>query len=191
MKHLIVGLGNPGDTYTHTRHNIGFRVLDAVAQHENVAFSYEKKHGALVAQLPAAFFVQPQTFMNNSGQAVRSLAEYYNIPPSHIVVVFDDKDIPFGVIRVRSTGSSGGHNGVQSIIQHLGTQDFTRIRIGVQNQYMEGKDTAQFVLDPFSSDEETMLPKILEKSSQLLEQLLSGEAPLSHQDITVDIEQAD
>src|SRR3989339_928868 len=163
---LLVGLGNPGKEYEKTRHNMGGRVLDAL----KLDFHLEKKFQAEIyvktgrdlSPTDKPFILcKPQTFMNNSGMAVRAVADYYKISPSDIIVIHDDKDLPLGTIRLRKKGSSGGHNGVQSIIDHLGTSSFTRLKIGVANELTEKNDTTQFVLDKFSKAEEKLLPKII------------------------------
>src|SRR3989339_690738 len=176
---LIVGLGNPGTEYTKARHNIGWRVLDAL----NLDFHAEKKFQAEVAKQNDVLWCKSHTFMNNSGIAVRALAEYYHIPTTNILVIHDDKDIPFGLIRVRSNGSSGGHNGVQSIIQHLGTQEFGRIRIGVLND-SPIHDTADFVLNRFSKEEEVQIAKIISTTKHILENSIIQNT-LAHTDYSI------
>lgn len=131
---LIVGLGNPGDRYRYTRHNVGFWVVDELAKRSAATW----KGGRFKSELAEARFngesvllVKPQTFMNASGEAVRPLADYYKVPPSCILAVYDDMNLGAGVIRLRARGSAGGHNGMKSLIQHLGTEDFPRLRVGI------------------------------------------------------------
>lgn len=176
---LVVGLGNPGEKYDHTRHNVGFRVLDAL----DVDFSFEKKFNAEVARDGDVLFVKPQTFMNNSGEAVRALADYYKIDAADVTVVYDDKDMPFGTVRLRSSGSAGGHNGVRSLIQHLGTTAFARVRIGVAAD-SPIEDTADFVLARFTAEEESALPKVVDTSIVSIRHVLAdGIDDTTHRDL--------
>lgn len=138
---LIVGLGNPGDQYEETRHNIGFMILDKLARElvqPAASWSRDAKHKALIAKAGDIILAKPQTFMNASGEAVSALAEYYHIKPVDVWVIHDDIDIPLGKIRIREKGASGGHNGVDSIIRSLKTDLFVRFRMGVGR----GKDVA-------------------------------------------------
>ncbi|MEP0761778.1 MAG: aminoacyl-tRNA hydrolase, partial [Chloroflexota bacterium] len=132
---LVVGLGNPGREYTNTRHNIGFRCVDALAARHNLAFEDKKKSKAKIAlgsiQGQRVLLAKPQTYMNLSGSAVQGLAAFYQIPPAQMMVIFDDLDLPVGTLRIRPKGGSGGHKGVTDIIQRLGTQGFSRIRVGI------------------------------------------------------------
>jgi PTH1 family peptidyl-tRNA hydrolase len=152
---LIVGLGNPGRKYTKTRHNIGSRIIDALKKE----ISDEK-----------VILFKPDTFMNNSGKAVREEINYYKIPVENLIVIHDDIDLSFGIIRVSKNVSSAGHKGVQSIIDELGTQDFTRVRIGIKPDYKV--DTEKFVLEKFPKQEEKQLKEIIKKAVSELKQLL-------------------
>lgn len=152
--YLIVGLGNPGKKYEKTRHNIGFRVIDKLesldqAQDENVCL------------------LKPDNYMNNSGKVIQEYLSYYKIPTSNLIVIHDDIDLIFGDIRISKDSSSAGHKGVQSIIDELKTQDFTRIRIGI-NQQNRKQETEKFVLENFTADEEEKLPKIIKKAIGLI-----------------------
>jgi len=151
---LIVGLGNPGKKYAKTRHNIGFRVIDELEK------SFD------TAQDKNLIFLKPDTFMNNSGRAVRSLTTKYKIQTTNVIVVHDDIDLPFGKIRVSKNSSSAGHKGVQSIIDALGTKDFTRVRIGIKP--LHEIDTTKFVLKNFTKTEEKQLPEIIKKAVGLI-----------------------
>ncbi|MDP0490140.1 MAG: aminoacyl-tRNA hydrolase [Verrucomicrobiota bacterium JB023] len=128
---LIVGLGNPGKEYEGTRHNIGFEVLDALADEAGVRFELEKKWEGELAKVDGLPLLKPMTFMNLSGRSVASLARFYRWKPEEILVVYDDVALPLGRLRFREGGSDGGHNGIKSLIAHLGTRDFPRLRIGV------------------------------------------------------------
>ena len=180
---MVVGLGNPGPEYTRTRHNIGFLTLDELA----TDFRFEKKFKAEISTGPGYIYLKPMTFMNLSGEAVRACADYYKISPEHIIVVYDDKDISFGTIRLRSGGSSAGHNGVQSIINHLGTPDFPRIRIDIQqpDQRMHGT-AADFVLSRFSKEEELVLNDITAEAAGAIAYVIdNGMTPTQHNDLHV------
>lgn len=152
---LIVGLGNIGKQYENTRHNMGFWVADELARRHNLIFGKAERKavcadGMIVGK--RVIIAKPQTYMNLSGEAVRSLADFYKIPNNQIIVVHDDIDLTLGTIRIRATGSAGGQNGVKSIIQHLGTQEFARVRCGIGRP--PGKlDPSVYVLQPFSGDD--------------------------------------
>lgn len=181
---LIVGLGNPGKEYERTRHNIGWRVVDELARTRGVNFEYKKKFDAEIAKDGDVILCKPQTFMNNSGQAVAAIVNYFSVTPKECIVVYDDKDIPFGTIRLRASGSSGGHNGVQSVIQHLGAVDFPRMRIGVANEQMEQQDTADFVLQRFSAEEEKKLTDLIQLASETVNStIIKGFSAADHGDI--------
>jgi PTH1 family peptidyl-tRNA hydrolase len=158
MKNLIVGLGNPGKKYIKTRHNIGFRVVDEL----------EKSLDATRDE--NLIFLKPDTFMNDSGKVVKEYLTYEKIPASNLIVIHDDIDLPFGEIRVSKNSSSAGHKGVQSIIDELKTQDFTRIRIGIKPQHEF--DTIDFVLKNFTKDEEKALKDIIKKALDEVSALL-------------------
>ena len=153
--YIIAGLGNPGGKYENTRHNVGFEVIDILADRMGICVD-EKKHRALcgkgVLEGEKVVLVKPQTFMNLSGESVRSAADYYKVEADHIIVVFDDISLEPGMLRVRGKGSAGGHNGIKSIIASLGSQDFPRVRIGVGAK-PERMDLADYVLGHFSKEE--------------------------------------
>ena len=163
---LIVGLGNPGKQYEQTRHNVGFMVVDQLI--ESNAWKVDHKQRAAVCKRGDTIFMKPLTYMNNSGEAVRSVMHYYHISVADVLVVFDDKDLPFGTIRFRSKGSSGGHNGIKSIIQYLASEDFARFKVGIApadpNQLLG--DTADYVLGRFSKPEQNDLRQIINNTCQ-------------------------
>ncbi len=132
---MLVGLGNPGSKYKRTRHNIGFRFLDVFAKSEGLSFGSAPRFTSEVATFNVdgekVLLVKPQTFMNNSGEAVAPLAKYYDIEPSDITVVYDDLDLPSGKLRIKSGGGHGGHNGLRSLNRHLPNADYTRVKIGI------------------------------------------------------------
>jgi peptidyl-tRNA hydrolase, PTH1 family len=128
---LIAGLGNPGREYAGTRHNVGFAILDRMASSAGVSFRHEKKWRADVAALGDVWLCKPQTYMNLSGESVSSLGHFYKIEPSQVLVVLDDMALPLGRLRLRESGSAGGHNGLQSVLDHLGTLAVPRLRVGI------------------------------------------------------------
>lgn len=175
---IIVGLGNPGKEYNLTRHNIGFESIDHFAKINNFPeFSLNKKFKAYVTEnligSTKVILVKPETYMNLSGEAVQAASHFYKVETSNIVAVYDEISIPFGQIRTRVGGQSAGHNGVKSLIEHLG-QDFGRIRIGIKNEYSDDTDTSKFVLAKFSKDEQKILPEINNEVANILTELIYG-----------------
>jgi PTH1 family peptidyl-tRNA hydrolase len=156
---IIIGLGNPGEKYTNTRHNVGFAILEEFKNRENFpTFEFNKKFNAEISTREEIALIKPQTFMNLSGEAVRDFLAFYKLSPTDILIIHDDKDISLGEYRLAADSSSAGHNGVQNIIENLGTQKFKRIRIGVG---VETDLPAEvFVLQKFSEEEETEIEKI-------------------------------
>ena len=157
---LIVGLGNPGKEYEHTRHNAGFDVIDALAEKYNISVT-EKKHKALcgkgVIEGVKVILAKPQTFMNLSGESVSELIQYYKLDPEEeMIVIFDDISLAPGNIRIRKKGSAGGHNGIKNIIAQTGTQNFMRIKVGV-GEKPKGWDLADHVLGHFSKEDRAKL----------------------------------
>ena len=157
--YIVAGLGNPGGKYENTRHNVGFHVVDTLADRMGVRVD-EKKHFALCGKGILAgqrvVLLKPQTYMNNSGQSLRAAADFYKVAPEEIIVISDDIDLEQGQLRIRLKGSAGGHNGLKSIIQHLGSQDFPRVRVGIGGK-PEGWDLADYVLGQLKgNDAETM-----------------------------------
>lgn len=163
---LVAGLGNPGRQYQANRHNIGFMVLDTLAERLGVNFG-RMESKALIAKADHVgnhlILAKPQTYMNLSGQAVSSLIRFYKIPLEKLIVVYDDVDLPFGVLRLRPAGGSAGHRGMNSIIEQLGTQDFPRLRVGIDRP--PGRmDAADYVLQDFSRAEAEELPVIRQQA---------------------------
>ena len=156
---LIVGLGNPGKKYQDTRHNIGFMCLDNYAKQNKVKFKKETKFKGESLKLGNLVLLKPHTFMNLSGQSVRAIMDYYNIDIDDVLIIFVDLALPAGKIRLREKGSSGGHNGIKSIISHVGTDVFRRLRIGIDsNPLIETKD---FVLSKFSKEEKKLIDETI------------------------------
>ena len=166
---MIVGLGNPGKEYENTRHNVGFRTTDLLAGVLKTKID-RLKCKALTRMVTVdgkkVLLVQPQTFMNLSGAAVGALASYYKVKPERILVIFDDISLPVGRIRVRKDGSAGGHNGIKSIIQSLGSDQFPRVKVGVGAKPHPDYDLADWVLSRFSAQEEKALAPSLENAAK-------------------------
>ena len=165
---LIVGLGNPGKDYAHTRHNAGFRALDHLAGKLGCKVDkgkFQGLYGQVTYEGKKLFLLKPQTYMNLSGRSVLQLSAYYNIPPQRIIVLFDDISLTPGRLRIRADGSAGGHNGIKSIIAELGSQDFPRVKIGVGGKANPEQDLADHVLSGFSSLEEKALVSALERAA--------------------------
>ena len=159
--YLIVGLGNPGSKYAHTRHNVGFDVLDALSRKLGVSISRERDNaltGECFVGGQKVILAMPQTYMNLSGEAVLPLANYYKIPPENLLVVYDDIDLPQGHIRIRKNGSAGTHNGMRSIIGLLGYDNFPRLRVGV-GQRREGYELVDWVLGHYIGEEQEIMDK--------------------------------
>ena len=165
---LIVGLGNPGKEYAHTRHNCGFRALDILAEKLGCRVDkgkFQGLYGQCNWQGRKLLLLKPQTFMNLSGRSVLQLSAYYNVPPQRIIVLFDDISLEPGRLRIRADGSAGGHNGIKSIISELGSQDFPRVKIGVGGKPHPDADLADWVLSGFTAQEEKALSTALERSA--------------------------
>ena len=173
--YLIAGLGNPGRRYRASRHNIGFLVVDAFAERKGESFS-RLQNQALIATVrhPVGKIIlaKPQTMMNNSGCAVASLVRYYRIPLEQVLVVFDDLDLPTGKLRLRPHGGAGGHRGMHSIIELLGSDDFPRLRLGI-GRPPGVMDPADYVLQRFSREEETFLPVRIKDAVDAIELFLT------------------
>lgn len=166
---LIVGLGNPGQEYVRTRHNVGFRALELLAQQLNCKvekLKFQGLYGQISYNGSKLFLLKPQTFMNLSGRSVLQLSAYFQIPPQRIIVLFDDISLAPGRLRIRAEGSAGGHNGIKSIIQELGSQEFPRVKIGVGSKPTPEYDLADWVLSTFSASEEKALAISLENAAK-------------------------
>jgi len=175
-RYLIVGLGNPGREYEKTRHNIGFRVVDALAATHRLTFD-KKQARALCAEGEIVgkrvLLVKPMTFMNLSGESVGSLVTFYKLPIENLLTVSDDMDVPLGTLRLRASGSAGGQNGLKSIIAHVGTQDFARLRFGLSRP--PGRmDPAAYVLQDFSKGETDLLHETMNRALKAIETWLTS-----------------
>jgi peptidyl-tRNA hydrolase, PTH1 family len=169
----IVGLGNPGSSYQHTRHNVGFDVLDELARRWDVRFkTWKSLADVAVARAEDALLAKPQTFMNASGEAVQRIVAFHKLVPSDVLVVVDEVQLPLGRIRLRSSGSDGGHNGLKSVIQHVG-REFPRLRVGV------GRgdplwNLADHVLSRFDADERPVVGRSIARAADAIEVFLTG-----------------
>lgn len=168
-EYLIAGLGNPGPKYEYTRHNAGFLCIDLLAQQLGVKID-RIKFKSIVADTTIdgrrCLLMKPQTFMNNSGEAVRDAANFYKIPPEHVIILFDDISLPPGKLRIRRKGSDGGHNGIKSIIYLLNSDQFPRVKLGVGSKPHPDYDLADWVLSPFQKDELPRMKEAMEKACE-------------------------
>lgn len=183
MTYLIVGLGNPGKQYQNTRHNIGFAAAEhwllhtAISDGNHSDFIFVKKYSALIAKKRITtnkniIIAKPQTFMNNSGQAVAAISRFYKIRSKNIIVLHDELDLPFSTVRVSFNRSAAGHKGIQSIIEDLKSKRFIRVRIGIGNKSRNTKKADVFVLENFSKQEKARLPEILIKTTNAIDTIL-------------------
>ena len=164
---IIVGLGNPGSEYERTRHNTGFMVVDRLASKHNIEIKKEKSKalfGTGEINGEKVMIVKPQTFMNLSGESIRPLADYYKVDPEDILIVYDDISLAPGQLRIRAKGSAGGHNGIKSIIAHLGTQEFPRVKVGV-GEKPSRMDLADYVLGHFSKEERATMDDAVKEAA--------------------------
>jgi PTH1 family peptidyl-tRNA hydrolase len=170
---LVVGLGNPGSRYASTRHNVGFMVVDRLAQRWRATIT-KKQCGALIGGTEfdgeRVWLAKPQTFMNLSGEAVSCLLHFYRLTPADLMVIYDERDLPVGKVRLRERGSAGGHRGVASIIQMLGTNEFPRVRIGIGRP--PEMDAVDHVLSGFPPEERSLIGDALEKAVMAVEDAL-------------------
>jgi peptidyl-tRNA hydrolase, PTH1 family len=170
---LIVGLGNPEPKYDHTRHNIGFDAVDELAKSWKMSWKENKRFQGLITEGISPYgnkirLLKPLTYMNLSGQAVRAVTDWYKVPAQSILVMYDEMDLPVGRLRIRLSGSAGGHNGMKSIISHLGSQNFPRLRIGI-GKSTGNKQTVNHVLGKFAPDENSVIKEVLQLSTSAIE----------------------
>lgn len=175
---LIVGLGNPGKQYENTRHNVGFDAIDVLVDEYRIPSSgkqHKAMYGKGVIEGQKVILAKPLTYMNLSGKAVRAMVDYYKIDPeTELLVIFDDISLAPGNIRIRKKGSAGGHNGIKSIITHLGTQNFQRIKVGV-GEKPKNWDLADYVLGTFSKDDRKLVDEALERTAKAAALIVQGE----------------
>ena len=168
--YLVAGLGNPGDKYKNTRHNIGFLVIDEITKKLQITNINNQNFKAAVLKNSSTLYVKPQTFMNESGSSIINIVEYYNIPNEDIIVVHDDLDLPFGTVRYKIGGGAGGHNGLRSLDNHIG-KDYIRVRVGIGKPASKS-DVTNYVLNNFSKQElellySTIMPHIMDSIESL------------------------
>jgi peptidyl-tRNA hydrolase, PTH1 family len=169
--HLIVGLGNPGKDYANTRHNVGFRTVDELARRYSLTFGKKERKAIIATGIirdKKVILAKPQTYMNLSGEAVRALVDFYKVDPARLLVISDDLDIPLGTLRLRKSGGAGGQGGLKSVIQHLGTQDFNRVRFGIGRPpgRMDPKD---YVLQAFKGDDDITASLVVDRAADAVE----------------------
>ncbi|MCM1114517.1 MAG: aminoacyl-tRNA hydrolase [Clostridium sp.] len=176
--YIIAGLGNPGAKYEMTRHNAGFLAMDLLAIEEQIDIK-KLKHHSLVSDVningKRCLIMKPQTMMNNSGEAVGEAARFYKVPPENIIIVYDDISLGVGQTRIRRKGSAGGHNGIKSIISHLGSENFPRIKVGVGKKPNPEYDLVSWVLGKFPKEQEKDLKSALENSVSALKLMIDGD----------------
>ncbi|OGY42632.1 MAG: aminoacyl-tRNA hydrolase [Candidatus Buchananbacteria bacterium RBG_13_36_9] len=177
---LIIGLGNPGQEYQNTRHNIGFQIVDMIA--DNLILKSLKPNKKFQAEICEGTFgnekvilAKPQTFMNNSGLAVKKIKTFYKIKPPDIIIIHDDIDLPVGKIRISQSSSSGGHKGIDSIIKELKSKNFIRVRMGIANELREKIPAEKFVLQKFSSQDEKKLKNVFLAALNAVQMLIENE----------------
>ena len=176
---IVVGLGNPGDKYENTRHNAGFLVVDELARRGNFAIR-KVKHKALTETAviggQGVLVMKPTTYMNLSGEAVGDAARFYKVPADHVLVISDDTDLPVGKLRIRKSGSAGGHNGLKSIIQHLGGDGFPRLKVGVGGKPHPDYDMADWVLGKLQGEDKKTMDEAVKRAADAIECLLKDGA---------------
>jgi PTH1 family peptidyl-tRNA hydrolase len=167
---LIAGLGNPGSEYAATRHNIGFALVQRLAADWGASWTAQKKFNARLARLERTgkniILCEPQTFMNASGEAVAAVAKFYQVPPDRVLIVVDDADLPLGQIRMKPSGSSGGHHGLESVEQQLGTREYPRLRLGIGRRAEDNREITDYVLGRFTAAERDVVKEVLDRASQ-------------------------
>jgi len=173
----VIGLGNPGSKYEFTRHNIGFRIIDSLARDMGIEFNKVKSYYSLISRGMInnykVMLVKPQTFMNLSGRAVNRVVSYYKIPLQDLLIVYDDLNLELGQVRIRKKGSSGGHKGIESIMQYLNSEDIPRLRIGIGNPSLNYNfDCASYVLSNFNNDEEDKIAEVIQLSTEAIKTII-------------------
>jgi len=178
IDYIVAGLGNPGSKYNNTRHNIGFETLDYIADKNNVSVTKAKfsaLYGVWETEGRKVMLLKPQTFMNLSGEAVMQAAKFYKVPAENIIVIFDDVSLDVGKMRIRAKGSAGGHNGIKSIISHMG-QDFPRIKMGVGQKPHPDYDLADWVLGKFTEYDKKLLADRCEDAHKAVKLMVTGDS---------------
>ena len=174
--YLIVGLGNPENEYAHTRHNMGFDTINQIAKNNNIEITKNKFKGILentIIQNQKVILLKPQTYMNLSGESVKEVAEFYNLKPEEIIVIYDDIDIEKGHIKIRKKGGAGSHNGMKSVVEELQSTDFARIRVGIGQPEFKS-DMINYVIGKVSQEEQEILQQGVEKAAKAVEEILKN-----------------
>ncbi|MCL1632466.1 aminoacyl-tRNA hydrolase [Sporolactobacillus sp. CPB3-1] len=177
---VIVGLGNPGSEYAHTRHNIGFEVIDSISGQSGIHLQKNKFNalfGKGTVNGETLLLVKPLTYMNASGEAVAPLLRFFKVTAGDLLVIHDDMDLPVGKIRLRQKGSSGGHNGIKSIIQHIKTQEFARIKVGIGHPQHTRESVVRYVLQGFSNDEQILIDSAITRAADAAKDWLTVPFP--------------
>lgn len=169
---VVVGLGNPGAKYEQTKHNIGFMCLDFYANKQEMTFKFDRKFNAEILKQGDLLLVKPQTFMNLSGDSVRRVMEYYDVALEDLFIIYDDVDLPMARLRLREQGGTGGHNGIKSIVEHLKTDQFKRLRIGIDSNPLI--ETADYVLSKFSKEELNLVVEAAVQTKDIIDQFKQG-----------------
>lgn len=175
---IVVGLGNPGNKYTYTRHNSGFLCIDMLSEKLNFRvdrLKFKSLMGDVTINGHRCIVMKPQTYMNNSGEAIRECAAFYKIPPENVIIIYDDISLDVGRLRIRRKGTDGGHNGIKSIIYHLNSDQFPRIKIGCGKKPHPDYDLIDWVISEFKKDELKALEPALENACKAIELLVNGE----------------
>ena len=176
---IIAGLGNPGKEYEYSRHNAGFLCIDILCNAYSFSvdrLKYKSLTGSVSIEGHNCLVMKPQTYMNNSGEAIKEAADFYKIPPEKIIVIFDDISLPAGTLRIRLKGSAGGHNGIKSIIWHLNSDNFPRLKIGVGNKKDPDSDLKDYVLGKFSKEDITVMKETMGRAVKAAALLVQGDA---------------
>ena len=174
--YLIVGLGNPENEYAHTRHNMGFDTINQIAKNNNIQITKNKFKGlceSTIIQNQKVILLKPQTYMNLSGESVKEVAEFYNLKPEEIIVIYDDIDIEKGHIKIRKKGGAGSHNGMKSVVEELQSTDFARIRVGI-GQPESKSDMINYVIGKVPQEEQEILQQGVEKAAKAVEEILKN-----------------
>lgn len=172
---LITGLGNPGQKYDRTKHNTGFMALDNYLNKNNLTLNKDKFDGLWTKEKingEDVIFLEPQTYMNDSGKSIAQVANFFKIDPKDILVIQDDMDMPIGKIRIRANGKSGGHNGIKSIMASLGTNNFNRLKIGIKHP--ENESVVSWVLTPFNTEQQKQMDKAFTTSEDIIDDFING-----------------
>ena len=169
---LIVGLGNPGKKYQFTKHNIGFMCLDHYSKENNFTLKKDNKFNGEWLRIDDYILLKPHTFMNNSGESIRKIMDYFKIEIKDVLVIYDDLDLPLANLRLREQGGNGGHNGIKSIINHIGTQEFKRVRFGIDKNPLF--ETANYVLSEFSKSEMDVVKETITLTKDIIDDFVSN-----------------